>query len=193
MATTITIINSALTKLGQRTITTLSDDSKSARLAARTYEAIRDDLLRDHPWNFAIKRTALSASTTTPAWGYDYYYPVPSDFLKLVELYNPSVYPYSIETHDDTGTVIATDLSSPIYIRYIARITDANLMDTKFREILAAKYAAEWAEPLTGSKDLREDAAEIFQKKLHDAKNVDAQEDSVLQHDEENSWIWVRY
>ena len=193
MATMITIINAALTKLGQRTITTLSDDARSARLAAKTYESILDDLLRDHPWNFATRRVALTASSTTPAWGYDYYYPLPAGFLRLLDVYNPSNYPYEIENLEDVGTVIATDMSSPIYIRYTARITDVSVMDVKFREALAGRFAKEWAEPLTGSESLRKDAAEIYEKVVLEAKHVDGQEPSVKQHDEENSWIWVRY
>ena len=67
MATTfVEIANRAITYLGGDTITSLEDDTKEGRACLRLYEQSRDQLLRDHPWNFSIKRAVLAANTTAP-------------------------------------------------------------------------------------------------------------------------------
>ena len=59
MATTfVEIANRAITFLGGTTITALTDDTKEGRAVLRLYEQTRDQILRDHPWNFAIRRDA---------------------------------------------------------------------------------------------------------------------------------------
>ena len=57
------ICNSALIKIGASKIAALSDTNKRAILCNEQYPKLRDDLLRSHPWNFAIKRKVLSADS----------------------------------------------------------------------------------------------------------------------------------
>ena len=61
MASDIGIINGALSKLGEVPILAVTDNTEPGRLANRTYNDIRDALLREFPWNFAIKRASLAA------------------------------------------------------------------------------------------------------------------------------------
>lgn len=62
-ATVENICNSALTKIGAATISSISDTNKRALLCNEQYAKLRDDLLRSHPWNFAIKRAYLAKDT----------------------------------------------------------------------------------------------------------------------------------
>lgn len=59
------IANRAGQKLGVKSITALSDSSVQAVAFNRAYTTVRDDELRKHNWNFAIKRTGLSAPYVT--------------------------------------------------------------------------------------------------------------------------------
>jgi hypothetical protein len=185
------IVNMALAHLGEAAILSLNDDSRQARLALRDFEEIRDDLLRDHIWNWAKKRTTLAASSTDPDWEYDNAFVVPSDFLRLVDVYNLDEEDYRIECVDDV-TVIVTDIEAPLKISYIAKITDPNRMDVKFRNALAAECAMRWAEPLTANPQLRKDLASLAAKSLRDAKGVDGQEDAPTVTDPD-TWINARY
>tara|TARA_R100001530_G_scaffold114015_1_gene80959 strand:+ start:206 stop:1021 length:816 start_codon:yes stop_codon:yes gene_type:complete len=56
----VAICNSALIKLGAAEISSLSDTNKRAQLCNAQYSKLRDELLRSHPWNFAIGRKVLS-------------------------------------------------------------------------------------------------------------------------------------
>ncbi|GAG86082.1 unnamed protein product [marine sediment metagenome] len=177
MASKIGIINSALSQLGEASITALTDVSRAARLAERTYDDLRQDTLRDHPWNFAMKRLSIAASTTAPVWEFAYAYPIPADCLRIVEVCNPSKLKYRVE-YANAGTIIATDIAAPLKIKYTTDIEDANAMDSKFREALAARCAMNWAEPLTGTSAKVAQIAQIYTLLVKGAKAVDGQEDS---------------
>ena len=64
--TFVSISNRALTFLGAQPITSLEDDTKEARACNRMFEQSRNQVLRGHAWNFAIKRASLAANTTAP-------------------------------------------------------------------------------------------------------------------------------
>lgn len=192
MASKVDIINLALAQLGVATITSLSDASPQSRLASRTYDELLEEVLRDHPWNFATTRVSLAVSTTAPDWGFDYAYPVPSDYLRLVEVYNPSELDYRVERTAD-GRVIITDIEAPLKIRYTAFVTDPNLYDAKFKSALAARYAMEWAEPLSARPDLRKEALALYPAKVSEAKSVDGQEDQPTEVELAGAWVASRY
>ena len=87
MATSETAIaNSALAKIGAKSILSLDDDSREARLMKQQFAPLRDMLLRSHPWNFAIKRLELAASSTAPIFGFDNRFVLPVDYLRVLEI-----------------------------------------------------------------------------------------------------------
>ena len=79
--TFVSISNRALTFLGAQPITSLDDDTKEARACKRMFEQSRNQVLRGHPWNFAMKRVELAADTTSPVWGKTNAFSWPSDCL----------------------------------------------------------------------------------------------------------------
>ena len=71
------ICNLALQEVGAQRILSLNDDTVEAKLCKDFYSNVRDELLRSHPWKFAIKRVALAeVSGSTPAFGFEKYYEV---------------------------------------------------------------------------------------------------------------------
>jgi hypothetical protein len=59
MTTDVDIVNAALIRLGERTIASLAEPVKPAQLAGALFADLRDTLLREHPWNFALTRASL--------------------------------------------------------------------------------------------------------------------------------------
>lgn len=60
MATDVEICNLALTRVGHAVITEISaSGNRASKLCAVHYEPIKKSLLREHPWNFAVKRDVL--------------------------------------------------------------------------------------------------------------------------------------
>jgi hypothetical protein len=61
MATDVQIANLALTRIGHEGVTSFNaSGNKAERWFAAQYEFIRQSLLREHAWRFAIKRTVLA-------------------------------------------------------------------------------------------------------------------------------------
>lgn len=172
MASEVEICNRALQKLGAKRIVSLTQDSVSARACNVAYEIIRDKLYRSHFWSFTIRRAVLAADSSAPTWGKANAFQVPSDFIKLAPPYqedNTNYKDWVIE-----GKKIYTNDDAPLYIRYVAQVTDPNDMDALFRELLACDIALELCQELTESNtkkaDLKLDRKDI----LADAKKANA-------------------
>jgi len=190
------IVNIGLRRVGANRISSLATDtSKEAVCARDLYDEARRDLLNLHNWNFAIKRVQLTASATEPAFGWDYAYPLPTDFIRLISAHphddDFATVEYRLEFQSGDDRVLLAQ-SNQIYIRYVWDIEDANLMSAAFRDTLAWRLARDFAGALSKSAAAAELAEQAFQRKLSRSKAIDGVED----HPEkmaEGSWITSRF
>ncbi len=187
MASNVGIANRALQKVGAARITDFLQDKDEAKAVNAAYDYVRDAVLRAHPWNFAKKRAALTASTDTPAWGFALQYPLPTDFLRLVDIQDSEAYDYKVE-----GRMILTDQAAPIYISYVARITDPNFYDPLFIEALASRLAMELCESLTQSNAKRQLAQQEYAAALSEARRIDGLEDPPEDNPDIEPWLLAR-
>ena len=176
MATEVSICANALRRLGDDPIVSLTDDTERARLCNAFYSEARDEVLRSHPWNFAITRQQLSQLSTTPLYQYSYQYALPTDpyCLRVLEM-EYSDYVFKIEHLAGTGRVLLTDEGTAKII-YIARVTDTAQFDSLFIDTLTAKLSVDLAYPVTGSVQLQQNMQKLFESKLREARSVDGQE-----------------
>ena len=177
----IQVCNRALTKLGSARIVDLLDDSRQARALNAAYEPVRDLVLRTFRWGFALKRALLSASATPPAFGFNYQYVLPSDYL-LVDQVGEQMPTVGSDSYVGTEIVdyaiengrLLTDMAAPLALRYVARITDPTVWDAHFAEVLACKLAWELCEELTQSDAKRQLAQGEFRNAVAAAIKVNA-------------------
>ena len=66
-------------------------------------------------------------------------------------------------------------------ILYLARVEDVNLFDAMFVEALSARLAAELSVTLSESNTLYSNMMEMYQRKISDARSMDAQESGYLE------------
>lgn len=195
MATSdVSISNLALQKLGAARIVSLAEDSPQARECNACYEAMRDLELRKHRWSFAITRVALAADVTAPAFGPAKYFTLPADFLRLLEpdsSENYNTLDWRIETNSGSKK-IATDSSSPLNIRYVARIEDPAQFDAAFVEALACRMAIQMCEKLTQSNTKMQAVAEQYKDAIREARRVNAIE-VVSAEPPTDTWDTARY
>lgn len=173
MASIVEICNIALVRCGHDMISSLDDATKGARLCRLMYEPTRDAMLRGHLWNFAIRRAELAANSNTPVFGFTYEFPVPDDFLKLIEL--ETYVEHRMETNAEGQRVILVD-DDTLAIEYVAKIVDPNLMDAMFRQALALTLAAAICPALTENAKMTELLAEEAKQATALARTLDAQE-----------------
>jgi len=178
-STIVSICNRALTWLGAEPITDLVDDTKEGRACNRIYEQARDQTLRDHPWNFALKRVSIAADTTAPIWEYTNAYSWPTGCLRIIEVNTTEE--WAVE-----GQKIVSDQAAPLEIVYIDKVTDPTLFDAKFVEAYAARIASDLAYDLTANAALASTAETQYLRRLAEARLVDAQESLSAN---EQSWL----
>ena len=175
MATSVVqIVNNALVKIGANAILTLTEDSEAARAANLIYEQVRDACIRDHVWNFAVNRVELAQNSVAPAFGFAYQYNVPSDCLRVLQMENMDMF-YKIES----GKLLTDEGTAKIL--YLARVEDVNLFDAMFVEAFSARLAAELSVTLSESNTLYSNMMEMYQRKVADARSMDAQESGYLE------------
>ena len=185
----VSICNRALDTLGADPITSLEDTSKAGRLCSRNYVISRDAVLRAYPWNCAMARASLAALTETPAFGFAYYYQLPTDFLRLWRLQDDDegVVKWRIE-----GRRIATDQAAPLLIVYAQVVEDPAQFDALLVDALAARLAADIAYSLVGSQQAQAAAWDVYRAKLTEARQIDAQEQGVPDEFSAPDWIESR-
>lgn len=186
MASVVDVCNRALDKLGQGSIVSLEDGTKAANLCIRNWPLIRDQVLRDHPWNFAVKRVTLAPDVAEPAWGFNYRTPLPTDCLRLIEVRDLSEGEYQVE-----GRAILSN-QDVLYVRYIARVIDPNEYDALFQDAVASRLAVELCEPLTQSNSKKDILIQEYDMILTAAKRADGQENPPAPF-EEDTWLLSRY
>lgn len=183
MATSkVDICNSALAKVGAARISSLNDDSKEARLCKELLPLLTKELLRSHPWNFAIERVEVAATVSTPAFGMDYQFELPEDCLRVLNV--------DAEFADDTtgqgahytwkieGRKILTH-DSTCKIKYIKDVSDSpHLFDATFVDALSYRLASDLAYPLAQSNSLASRLDQQYRASLAYARSYDAQEGS---------------
>ena len=86
------IANLAITHIGGRLLTDVDAENSQEAILCRTwFDVVREEILREHIWNFATKRLALSGAvdlTTTSLSGYDFQYriPLPNDYIRIIKV-----------------------------------------------------------------------------------------------------------
>ena len=196
MATDTDIVNIALRRIGATRITSLaSDTSKEAQVARDLFPEVRRDCLNLHTWNFAIKRAQLTASATDPTFGYDFAYPLPDDFIRMVSVHphddDEASVPYRLEYQEGDDRVLLTN-SNQIYIRYVFDLDDVNVWSAAFRDVLAFQLARDLGAALGLSASLAELTDRAFHRKLARAKAIDGVED-WSETMAEGSWLTSRH
>ncbi|MGE4553797.1 MAG: hypothetical protein AB7D57_11830 [Desulfovibrionaceae bacterium] len=192
MATSvIEICNNALLDLGEDTITALTDNSRAARLCNQRWPAVRDAVLRAHPWNCCMAQAELAAAGSAPLWRWDWQYPLPADFLRVVLLTN--ALQRSITEWEVQGRHAYCDEPAPLFLAYVRRETDPQKYDALLSEALSARLAATLAYPLSGSSSLAEGFWKLYQEKILEARGVDAREGVAESVVTGAGWLSAKY
>lgn len=169
------VVNIGLRLIGATPIINLSDGTPAANAASDIYTDIRDELLRAHPWNFATKRVKLAQITTEPGFEFDHAYALPSDWLRTMSVHDNdaghSTILYRMELIGAQRAIVTS--SDDVYLRYVAQVTDPNLMNADFRMALSIAMARDLAVPLASSNTLQQNMSKRADRKLSQARSSD--------------------
>jgi hypothetical protein len=181
MASQVSIINVALSRLGANPITSLSETAAEATHASNLWDVARQSALRDHPWNFAVTEVELSAVVGSTSQNYTYVYQLPADCLRLLEYYD------NRDFKVNGRTILSNDTTC--VIKYVKDVTDTTLWDSAFVDVMAQRLAAELAYPLTKSQATADTQFNLYERKLAKARFIDSTEDIQDAIGSTDSWL----
>lgn len=172
MATKVSICSNALLLLGAKTINSLDEGSDRASLASNLYDSVRDDMLRSHPWNCAVKRVVLAADVEVPAFDYAAQFTLPSDWLKTISVGDEG---YEVDYKHESGKILCD--GTALSLRYIFRNEVEATWDAMLVRAMELKMAAEMAYPVTGSASMSDMMHNKLLQHMKQARAVDGQDD----------------
>lgn len=178
--------NAALTAIGARRINALGEDVKEARVCAARFAAVRDALIRAHPWNCAMARARLAALADPPAWGWARAFALPTDALRIWRVAGLVDDQWIVE-----GRRVLSDAPAPLDIVYMRRVENPADWDAGFAEVFSARLAAEIAADIVDETATAERMWRLYRDKLAEARRADAQEGSA-EAPPVPSWIEAR-
>lgn len=183
----VAIANRALQKLGATRIESLTQDHPNARSMNACFDIVRDKLLRQYDWSFAITRDSIAADSDGPVWGDWDRFTKPNDFLRLMRDDESG---YAVDWKIEGDFILSAD-GAPLEIRYIARIEDPNKYDSTFVDALACDLAFECCEEISQSSGKKESLRQDRNDAIDEAKRTGAIE-KAAQEFPEDDWITVR-
>jgi hypothetical protein len=163
----IEISNLALDRLGSSTIISFQETIEG-KLCGRNYPIARDFILRQHPWNFTVKRVKLTRSVKTPVFGFLNQFRLPDDLIRILEVNED----YRLEN----GYLLSD--KTTLEVKYSA-VVGSNLFDVSFASLISIYLAYLMCETLTQDTAKKSKLYQEFKIELMDAKRKDAQENKT--------------
>jgi len=170
------IYNAVLDRLDEESVLSTTDEKAVARWLNRNYPLQRDALLQRHTWNFAIKRAALPASPTKPAYEWCLQYQIPADSLRVLPITTDGRRDSPPVPHVIEGNMILCNLSAPLKMRYIFRQIDTAQYSPVFVDLLAQILAANFAHWVTGKAAFAKQLLDISTTSFLEAARIDSLE-----------------
>lgn len=174
MADPISVCNQALGELGSAFISSFTDQTSISTLCGTLYPDARDMTAELHPWNWCKKRVTLARLADAPAWGWQYQYTLPPDYLKVREVH-PQHTPWDIEVNAQEVRVLVSN-ESQIGITYTFRVVDLNLWSPTALQVLVKVMASKLAKPITGQNSTEEQKLKEGLALLPEARASDGRE-----------------
>jgi len=193
MVSTIDVVNVALRRIGSSRIVAFTDDSAPATVANDLFDEVLDDLLRQHAWNFATKREKLAQLAAEPTFEFDHAYAIPAGWIRTVSVHPNSAGAgtmfYREEQVGDKRVIVTS--ADEVYLRYIARVTDANLWPPDFRNAVSMTLARDFAIPLGNSNTMHVNFDKLSRSAIARARSSDAMGSSPERRPR-GSWVTRR-
>ena len=207
MQSIISICNEALYHVGiTRRIASLDEVSQEGKICKQFYEPSRDELLLEHPWNFAGMSNKLPELIDRSLFGL-HVYGYPENCLHVRRVFCP-IRPdldiwYKVQRGENGGKVIAVrdfphdNFRIPVghvWAEYTAKVTDPLEYPAPFAEALALKLSIKITLALKGdSTGLRDNLMQYYGDAFRRAVELDASEGSHYEHlPQWSEYIWCR-
>lgn len=194
MSSEVEIVNMGLDMVGAESIASLTEGSNNANVANRIYPVLRDYLQRRYTWKFLTKRVKLARSANTPVYEFDYQYPLPADYIRIIDVHDNEdgshPVPYKLE-YDATDTRVIACSSENVWLTYVGNVTDTSAFSPDFNMALATRMAMVFAIKLAESRSLYIEMRYDYKEIIAGARSTSSMED-VSDPFPDGSWVTNR-
>lgn len=185
MADRLTIYREAARLLGDQRIASLTEDNSTRKAFDDAWRPTVDWLLARGLWNFALRTVELSQDDDVePLFGRTYAFAKPDDWVRTGRVSNDGTFRTPFNDFDDETNYWYADID-PFYVQYVSD-DDAwgwNVGEWRqpFAKAVAARLAFDCGLPVSGDKSNRNDMETLAEKRLREAKTLDAVDERVQQ------------
>ncbi len=190
------IRNLVLSKLGEEEqLDDPAADTRANRKMTANWQGVRDQVLRMHPWNFAVdpageELEADGSYAPSVLADFKFRFALPPDCIRLdLERIRPRQARLGLRVG---GGFIYTNTAGPLLISYVRREERVGLWDDLFAEAFACHMAAQIGRAVVGQDFDRNAMLAQTARAIAAAKAIDGRENPA---DElgENEWTEARY
>lgn len=178
-ATTTDLANLALDLIeeDQALLDVESDTTAVGKAVRRAFWQCWDETLRAAPWNCARKRVSRPALSEEPAFGFDYYYELPGDYINVQEIGDLAEgEQWCVEETPAGAKAIACDLAAPLYLIYTYQLRNIAKADAMFRSAFVARLGASIAPTLSKDSAIEAKCWGIYNRLIIEAQMADGRE-----------------
>jgi len=179
MTVAVDIINSALTKLGQKHISSLTEDNDVARICHAQYLVTRDMLISSYNWNFSLKRDEISKSTQSLPWGDANVFDLPQDCIRVCQVLNTGF--QKIRYMLQGRNILSTE--DTIYLLYGTASVPESFYGPYFKEALSTQLAHDLCYKFTNSAAYKGQLMQEKELVISRAMSKDSQEIGPEEYD----------
>lgn len=198
MASPTQTANEALDLIGAAVVISIDDTTGNAPVCKRNYAQAVLEVSAAHDWGF-LRKIATLAQGTAPAFGWDYSYPLPVDYVAMRQINGNAWCGEPTDLYEISGRNVVTDAETAEVV-YTANVTDT----TYFSPLFCAALAALLAYKIVGSikQNGPEEAPrlwQLYQLKLTQARMTDGNMKKSRRYDPAsesrfvNSRLWGRH
>lgn len=186
MNSQLSIINGALSRMAEKPISDINQDTSTAILMRNIYNHAREYVLRLHPWSCCRKRELIAPIEEKPKFGYSNAFPLPKDCLRIISV--------NTECYEVEGRYILAN-TDQLQLVYVWNSTKEQEWDSALVEALTLHLVSETCKEITGSSASGEVAAVKLRDVLQQAKTLNGMErPSVnIQDGYVSELIWSRF
>ena len=164
------VANAALSLISDATISTLDDATAPARLCKLFLPLCRKRVLREGQFNFAVTRSDLPKTATSPKHKWSYEFSLPGDYLRALLINEDPKIEFEV-----TSRVLRTD-EETVELKYVFDEPDYSKWDDIAISALYYLLAARLALPITRDKDVATLMLAQYNNEIEDAMEIDSQE-----------------
>ena len=167
MASKVDLINGALRKIAGSPVVSPNEETPEAYHAGAAFDAVRDTVLSDYPFAFAMKLGRLAQVAEAPAFGFAKAFQLPVDLLYLLDVRGSGSMTEKPVAHSIVGNEVHTD-EAECCVRYITRHDNTAFWPPHFcrafETLLAAELAPIFGAGTTAGAKLREEYSMLLEE-----------------------------